>query len=515
MSERILIRGVNWVGDAVMTIPAIHALRHAHPEAHIALLVKPLIAELFTEDPNVDEIIVYEDAHRSIKGRFALAGKLRAMKFDRAVLLQNAFDAALITALARIPVRIGFARDARGPLLTNPVPYDNYDRTMHHIDYYMKLLKDAGLIPADAPTPEPWLYLSTEERQSALKTLSTLRPPVIGINPGAAFGSAKQWMAQSFAEVARRVIEELGGSAVIFGGPNEREIAGVIADSLKDLPEGRLMNLAGKTSIRELAADLAACDVMLSNDSGPMHIGYALQIPLVSIFGSTSSALTGPPASAISSVFQSQLPCSPCFERTCPRQKQTEGKPLCMSEISATDVFERIRALIPTRRAVFFDRDGTLCEDAHFLNNWADLRMFPDIGALNELKNKGFLLIGISNQSGIGRGIVDEPLVLEMNEHFKDNFGLDAFYYCPHHPDHGCSCRKPEPDMMLRARREFAIDFRRSFVVGDRDADMLIARATGATPVLVQTGKQQDSPHAAHTASTLSAAVKYILSESD
>jgi heptosyltransferase-2 len=505
MPSNILIRGVNWIGDAVMTMPALRAIRRAMPGSNISLLVKPWVSPLFNHDPSVDEIIPYEDRHGKIKSRLMLAGSLKSRGFSSAILFQNAFDAALIAYLAGIPRRVGYARDMRGFLLTDPIPYKDEDRGKHHTEYYLELLRRAGI---DAPPSESWLYLEPGERLLAREKLSGLRRPVVGINPGATFGSAKQWLPERFAEVAKYFMDELDGSAVIFGSPTEAGIAEDILSRSGERPEERLISLAGKTSLRELASLISECDLLLSNDSGPMHIGYAVKTPLVAIFGSTDPSLTGPPEKG-NIVIRKDMDCGPCFLRRCPKTSIR-----CMEAVTSEETISSIKNLLPSNRAVFFDRDGTLMEDTVFVKDWDEVKVFSDISNLILLINKDFRLIGISNQSGIARGIVDEAFVREVNECFIRNYGFDGFYYCPHHPEEGCACRKPSPEMLMRARAEHAIDLKGSFVVGDRDIDMLLARAVGAGSVLVQTGKQRESPYADYIARDLSDAAEWILRKS-
>lgn len=166
-----------------------------------------------------------------------------------------------------------------------------------------------------------------------------------------------------------------------------------------------------------------------------------------------------------------------------------------------------------TRRAVLFDRDGTLCEDADYLGRWEDFRELPDIESLARLKEKGFELIGATNQSGIARGLIKEDFVREVNSHFVENRGFTDFYYCPHHPDEDCPCRKPRPGMALMAQKEHGLDLKRSYVVGDTDRDMLLAKAVGARAVLVTTGKQKKSAHADFVARGLKEAVRFIVDD--
>ena len=182
-----------------------------------------------------------------------------------------------------------------------------------------------------------------------------------------------------------------------------------------------------------------------------------------------------------------------------------------MHAITSDDVYYGIKKILPEETAVFFDRDGTLNQDTGYINRHEDFHIFEDIEQLTLLKKSGFKLIGISNQSGIARGVVQESFVQEMNSLFIDKHGFDAFYYCPHHPDEHCPCRKPEPEMLLRARTEHGIDLRKSYVVGDKDADMLLAKAVGAKAILVQTGKLLESQHADHIAKNLTEAVEWVL----
>jgi heptosyltransferase-2 len=182
-----------------------------------------------------------------------------------------------------------------------------------------------------------------------------------------------------------------------------------------------------------------------------------------------------------------------------------------MEMISSAEVFEAVKARVNVKRAVFFDRDGTLCKDPGYLRRIEDFEVFPGIENLTRLKERGFTLIGVTNQSGVARGLVDEDFVKQVNAIFLDNYGFDGFYYCPHHPDEHCSCRKPEPGLLMDARVDYNINLKRSFVVGDKDLDMLLARAAGATGILVRTGQDSASPNADYTVENIAKSVDLIL----
>jgi len=461
------------------------------------------VAPLFEKSPDIDDIVLYGDRYEGLFGKLRLAGALRREKYDRAILLQNAFDAALMAFLAGIPERIGYGRDFRNFLLTKPIHFHGEDRRMHHIEYYLELLRRAGI---DASATVPWIELTLEERLSAREKLGGLKRPVVGINPGARFGPAKQWKPERFASLVKKIVEELGGSAVVFGGSGEAALASGIAN-LAGVEPSSAMVMAGKTTLRELAALISECDALVTTDSGPMHIGYATRTPLVAIFGSTSPKLTGPVGYGFK-VVQHKTKCAPCFKRKCAEKEAMR----CMDAVSVEEVFEALRGILPKNKAVFFDRDGTLCEYSEYLNGWDKFKVMDDIISLIDLIINNYLLIGITNQSGIARGIVDEDFARKANAVFTGKYQFRDFYYCPHHPDEHCPCRKPEPEMLLRARAEHRVDLKSSYMVGDRDSDMLLARAVGAKAVLIDSERADDArAHADFIARSLTEAVSWIL----
>lgn len=513
MPERILVRGVNWIGDAVMTMPSLKSLRKAYRDSKISLLVKPSVAPVFAKCPTVDEVIVYEPKFGGVFGKLRLASRLRKERFSKAILLQNAFDAAAIAFLAGVPERMGYNRDGRGFLLTRAVQADNADRKIHHMQYYLNLLAALGI---KSEPSRPWINLSLEERLVSRNVLSGMKRPLLGINPGAAYGPAKRWLPGRFAEVGEWFIRDTGGSVVIFGAGNEAAIAEEIGKKIISSPmyrrrgavdEAALLNLAGRASLRELIALISECEVFLTNDTGPMHVAYAVGTPLVALFGSTDPRLTGFDGNG-GIMLKNDFDCSPCFERTC-----RTGDLRCMYSISSDEVFLEVKRMLPSKRAVFFDRDGTLCEDVNYLSRWEDFKLLPGMEELARLKTEGFQVLGASNQSGIARGLIKEDFVKDVNKVFIEKFGFDDFYYCPHHPDDYCSCRKPEPGMLHCARSERGIDLRKSYMVGDKDLDMILARAVGARAVFVRSGKEKESVHADVAVDGLSAAVEYILND--
>ena len=336
----LLVRATNWLGDAVMTTPALAGLRGAYPGARIALLAKPPVAELFRHHPDVDEVIVYErpGRHEGTLGRLRLAGEVRRRRFDGALLLQNAFDAALIAFLGRIPERAGYPTDGRRILLTLPVPLTPGILERHEVEYYLCLLDGLGI---PRPVPAALKLTVTEEEREAMATrLASLGvergAPIVAINPGATYGSAKRWYPDRFAAVADALSEEWGAGVVVVGSTAEAPLAGEIEAATRNPP----VNLAGKTTVRELMALLSLSSFLVTNDSGPMHIGAALGVPLVAIFGPTDWRRTSPWTS-LAKVVRVEIDCSPCMLRVCDRGHE------CMLGVTPGMVIDAARQLLP------------------------------------------------------------------------------------------------------------------------------------------------------------------------
>jgi len=498
---KLLIRGVNWIGDAVMTLPALRCIRTSFKEDEIHLMVKKHIIEIFLNDPNIDNLIEYKDDYKGIKGKIIASRRLKHYSFSKAILFQNAFDAAALVYLSGIKERIGYNRDGRGFLLTKPVQINKKIKRLHHILYYLNLLKETGV---DVNYRHPWIYLSIEERIKAQNILNSVNRPIILINPGAAYGSAKRWPTKYFAILIEMIIKDLNGSIIITGSTDEQKIVTEIISkvNLEKISYRQILNLTGKISLREFISILSQVDIVVTNDSGPMHLAYAVGTPVVAIFGSTDPNLTGPPSyinlkgkdfpiiyefNTEAKILWKKVSCSPCFERECPK-----GEAICLKKISAKEVFEEIKQLLPKKKAIFFDRDGTLCKDVHYLNKMEKLKIYPEVERLKKLKEKGYLLIGVTNQSGIARGIVDKEFTENINRIFKEKYGFDEFYYCPHHPKEYCACRKPSPGMLFRARAEYGINLRNSFVVGDKETDIQLANSIGAKGILVRSRHTQE-----------------------
>ena len=335
----LLVRSVNWLGDAVLTTPALGAVRSAFPHSRIALAAKPLVAELFRCHPDVDEILVYDKdgRHAGAAGILRMAGELRRRDFDSAILFQNAFDAGLLAFLAGIPHRAGYATDGRRLLLSRAVPVTEEVLRLHHAEYYLHLVEKLGIRRPEKPALR--LQVTGEERATMAARLSALGAPtgrtILGINPGATYGSAKRWYPDRFAAVADALSEEWGASVVLMGSVPEMPLSAEIEAAMRRKP----VNLAGKTTVRELMALLALCGFLVTNDSGPMHIAAALGVPLVAIFGPTDWRTTSP-WTRRARIVRVDVDCSPCMRRECDRGHE------CMLGVTAEMVIDASRGLL-------------------------------------------------------------------------------------------------------------------------------------------------------------------------
>ena len=344
---KILVRATNWVGDAIMALPALHSVRRRFPEAHIAILALPYVAEIYQGQGVADEFIAYDrkGAHHGIGGREKLAAALRAKNFDTALLLQNAFDAAWLAWRAGIPERLGYNRDGRQLLLTRAIPVpDNGDTPPHEKFYYLELLRRLGWIDALPDVPEISLQVTERQARDAEAKLQSLGATPgamrIAVGAGAAYGSAKCWPPERFAAALNQVWRERGAEILLFGTAAEGDVSAAIQAGL-DRPA---LDLTGKTSIAELPALLSRCAAFAGNDSGAMHVAAAAGLPVVGVFGPTDPFGTAP-VTPRAAIVQERPYCSPCFLRRCPTDHR------CMTAVAPERVAGALlQALAEVRR---------------------------------------------------------------------------------------------------------------------------------------------------------------------
>ena len=338
---RILVRGVNWLGDAVMTTPALQRLRERFPAARITLATPAKLAALWLHHPSLDHLVVLEAG----EGVWAVGRRLRPEQCELALLFPNSLRSALECWLGGIPRRVGRARRWRDGFLTQAVPPRPGQIRMHKRS--PREIRELNSSPGPhRPTPPPethqiydYLHLTAALGASAapLPPRVTIAPPeiekarlaflpdwpanspvpLLGLNPGAEYGPAKRWPAAHFIAAAREISRRLGPCRwLVFGAARDVPLCDEIVQGVGE----QALNLAGRTSLRDLMGLLKLCRVLLTNDTGPMHLAAALDTPVVVPFGSTSPLLTGPglPGDPRHQLLLSDAPCAPCFRRVCP-----------------------------------------------------------------------------------------------------------------------------------------------------------------------------------------------------
>ena len=343
---KILVRVPNWVGDAVMCLPALEALRLALPESEITLLARPWVRDVFPAEALRCRVLSYDTSgeHHGFRGRWRIASALRRERFDAAILFQNAFDAAFITWLAGIPIRAGYVRHGRRALLTHPVPAPRKGEMGHETHYYLELMRRLGLIPAFRKVDRISLPCSDKSRANARAQLLTEVDDsgegrfLVGISPGATFGTAKRWPAQRFAELATRLHAEAGAVCILFGAPAEQELA----KHVRSLAGTATRSLVGRTSLAKFIDLIPGCDLFITNDTGTMHVAAALGVPTLAIFGPTNENETRPLGTAVEVVVGDAF-CRPCKLRHCPIDHR------CMTSIEVDHVFQAARQLLRER----------------------------------------------------------------------------------------------------------------------------------------------------------------------
>ena len=361
-SQRILIRGVNWLGDAVMSTPALERLRQALPQSEIALLTPARLAEVWRHYPHVNRVIEFSAEERP----WTIGRRLRNEGFDTALVFPNSPRSALEMWCAGIPNRLGYARPWRNWFLTRALPVrpehvrmrkrpareakrlvaqapaasrEQPPSSAHHVYDYLHL---AAALGASETPVAPRLYVAAGEIEETAQRFSLrVGRPLFGLNAGAQYGPAKRWPMHRFIAAAIEAQRKSNCRWIIFGGPHESEMARQIAEGIREaLPqtEDEPLNVAGRSSLRDLCVLLKMCRVVLTNDSGPMHVAAAVGTPVVVPFGSTSPELTGPglPGER-NGLLIGTAPCAPCFLRECPVDFR------CMTSITVEQV---VRALL-------------------------------------------------------------------------------------------------------------------------------------------------------------------------
>jgi heptosyltransferase II len=336
--KRILIRATNWVGDAVMTLPALEAVKENFPSASITVLAKPWVQPIFSKHPAVDRILTFrkgEGAFTGLSEMIRAIWLIRKERFDLAILFQNAFEAALLAYMGGVKYRIGYRTDGRGFLLTHGIMPSDEVLKIHQSAYYLAILKGMGW---KIKSHNPIIHISREDKDSAGRILDREGimelDLLVGLGPGAIFGGAKRWPPDRFAEIGDRAVEEWGAKILIFGSGKEKEICSQVCSSMGH----QSVNLCGRTSLNVVMGLISRCLFFVTNDSGLMHIASALSVHTVAIFGSTDHVATGPQGPK-TRIVKHEIECAPCLKRECPTDHR------CMLSIGSDEVWETMERL--------------------------------------------------------------------------------------------------------------------------------------------------------------------------
>ncbi len=335
--DRILVHGVNWLGDLVMTMPALAALRRHFPQAHLAVLVDHKLTSFFDGVSWVNEVIpLRRDPDKfQLSELMRTASELRARRFELAVIFANSFVSALRIRLARVPVRAGFSSDGRGLLLTNRVKPDPALMNQHQVYYWPAMLKATLNIETDLNQfAIPVAPRHLDEMGRWLSARRNAHSKLVAIAPAAAYGPAKEWPQEHYAELVSALARR-GVQSVLVGGAGDAAQCERIASA----SDCRAIVAAGQTNVGQLMALLSLCDGFAGNDSGAAHVASALNVPTVVIFGSTNPLRTGP-LGARTAILYKAIQCSPCLARTC-----RFGHYRCLREISPAEVMTALANL--------------------------------------------------------------------------------------------------------------------------------------------------------------------------
>jgi heptosyltransferase-2 len=342
--RRVVVRGVNWVGDAVMTVPALRELRRVVPHAHITLATRPWAEGLFADADFLDDLLIYERRPRHLRDVARQVREWRARRFDLALLFQNAFEAAVIAAAARVPVRMGYATDGRRALLTQPLPLPRWRSERHEVFYYLNLIAELeralyGASSVEEREPRFDLTVSEKRKAEARAILAAegvrLTRTLVALCPGSTNSRAKRWPAERYSALADRLVKEVGAEVLLVGSADELEVSREVEAHMSE----RAHVLTGRTNLAQAVAVLSLVDLLVTNDTGPAHIAPALNRPTLVIFGPTDPRTTRPFA-ASAEILRRPPDCAPCMLRDCPIDHR------CMTAISPEEVFERATVMM-------------------------------------------------------------------------------------------------------------------------------------------------------------------------
>ena len=345
--KRVVVRAPNWVGDAAMCVPALRALRQLLPEARIALVSRPGTSDIFLDAACADEVLGYQ--RHGMFSTWKQVGEWKQHRFDLAVLFQNAFEAAAIAFMARVPVRVGYDTERRGLLMTHPIASPVWKDERHEVFYYLNIVAEleralTGTSSVEAIEPDFALSVAETRKQEARELLRRhgidKGAPLVLLCPGSVNSRAKRWPSERYAALSDQFIQS-GAAVALIGSPAEKDVSESVSAQARHRP----VMLTGETSVAEVTALISVADLLVTNDTGPAHLGPAVGTPTVVIFGPTNPVTTRP-FGPLGLVIRYPPDCAPCMLRDCPIDHR------CMTAITPAEVFEKASALMRPRLEV-------------------------------------------------------------------------------------------------------------------------------------------------------------------
>src|ERR1043166_6652687 len=355
---KIIVRGTNWIGDAVMSIAALRELRRIFPDSHITLHTRDWAEGLFRDADFIDDLVTFEKNRWKIKDVYDNSQFLRNDGYELAVLFPNSFESALTSFLSRIPRRFGYNKDVRGLLLTDPVPVPEWKNRKHEVFYYLNLVAAVerhvlGRDTVSQAIPNTDLKVSEERKIEARKQLVALGVDLtrktVALGVGSTNSRAKRWPVERYADLNDKLQVELGANVILVGSESERDVADTVFKSSHNQPK----DLIGKTDLADATAILSEVDLLISNDMGLAHLAPAVGTSTIVVFGPTNSETTRP-YSFNSEVIRRDVDCSPCMLRDCPIDHR------CMTRISVDEVFEAAKRRLADDEEEYEEATGSI-----------------------------------------------------------------------------------------------------------------------------------------------------------
>ncbi|MBF0407664.1 MAG: HAD-IIIA family hydrolase [Candidatus Riflebacteria bacterium] len=481
--QSILIIRNKGMGDIVHLIAALEAMRKRYPEKKITLLTQKPFFSLIPDNLNVQGIELSNKS--SISETLHIIKRVRLEKFDRLYDLYCNPRTALISLLSGVAWRAGFNYRVRKYAYNHHFIPDNPNKHLAWLftDFFNHFGMDLEYLQ-----PKIEYDLASAARINSFLNGINLCKPVLGVNIHSTY-QAKKWPEKYFMEISNKWVAETHGSVMFFWGPGEKAS---VERLLKDKNENVFFTHP-QLNLRELAALIDKTDLFLTADTGPMNIAWAVGKPVTVLFGPTTPEAVAPKGDKHLVLTNQELDCLRCHKEQCNNNR-------CMSEMTPEWVFSKIRSRYFTskNKAVFFDRDGTINPDPGYIDDPDKFEIFSDVpDVLHKIREKGYKLVLVTNQSGIARKIIrPEKLCLIhrklQDELIRSDAAFDRIYVCPHHPEYSssggktsCKCRKPEAGMLLQAISDLDLDPALCFMIGDRESDVLSALKSGVTPIII------------------------------